>query len=200
MPRRLGGTRYGERMREIILIRHGQTEWSAAGRHTSHTDLPLTQYGERQAAALAPRLAAHPLAAVYGSPRSRARRTAELAGLKITSLDGDLAEWEYGEYEGVTTAEIRRDRPAWTIWRDGCPGGETPAQVGERADRVLDRVRTVLPHGDVALVGHGHQLRVLTARWLGLAPGAGELFWLETGTISVLGYERETPALLAWNT
>lgn len=190
---------YCEVMREIVLIRHGQTEWSANGRHTSHTDLPLTAEGERQAAALAPRLAGRAFAAVYCSPMRRAQQTAKLAGVEITSIDDDLREWEYGAYEGITTEEIRQDHPGWTVWRDGCPGGETPGQVGARADRVLDRVRTLLPTGDVALIGHGHQLRVVTARWLGLPPSAGELFRLETGTLSVLGYERDTPVLLRWN-
>ena len=191
--------RYGEAMHEIVLIRHGQTEWSLAGRHTSHTDLPLTPEGERQAAALAPRLAGRAFAAVWSSPRARARRTVKLAGLEATGIDEDLREWEYGSYEGITTAEIRQTSPKWTVWRDGCPGGETPLQVGARADRVLDRARTLLATGDVVLVGHGHQLRVLVARWLGLPPAGGELFRLETGTLSALGYERETPVLLRWN-
>lgn len=187
-------------MREIILIRHGQrTDWSAAGGHTSQAELPLTAEAERQAAALAPRLAGHPFAAVYCSPMRRAQQAAKLAGLEVTSLDDDLREWEYGLYEGITTAEIRQDRPGWTVWHDGCPGGESPAQVGARADRVLDRARALLPSGDVALVGHGHQLRVVVARWLSLAPSAGELFRLESGTLSALGYERDTPVLLRWN-
>ncbi|MBB5873934.1 putative phosphoglycerate mutase [Allocatelliglobosispora scoriae] len=186
-------------MREIVLIRHGQTEWSLAGRHTSHTDLPLTAEGERQAAALAPRLAGRAFAAIYASPMARAQRTAKLAGLEVTDTDTDLREWEYGSYEGITTPEIRLTSPGWTVWRDGCPGGEAPSQVAARADRVLDRARTLLPGGDVALVGHGHMLRVLVARWLGLPPAGGELFRLETGTLSVLGYERETPVLLRWN-
>jgi broad specificity phosphatase PhoE len=186
-------------MREIILIRHGQTEWSASGRHTSRTDLALTSDGERQSASLAPRLAGRSFAAVYCSPMRRAQETARLLGVPITTVDDDLMEWDYGEYEGLTTVQIREDRPAWTVWRDGCPAGETPAQVGTRADRVLDRARTMLPVGDVALIGHAHQLRVSAARWLGLAPGAGELFRLDTATLSVLGYERETPVILRWN-
>jgi probable phosphoglycerate mutase len=185
-------------MREIVLVRHGQTEWSAAGRHTSFTDLDLTPEGERQAVALGPRLAHRAFAAILCSPLRRATRSAELAGLTCTT-DDDLLEWNYGAYEGRTTGEIRQERPGWSIWHDGCPGGETAQQVGLRADRVLERVRAMLPTGDVALVGHGHQLRVLTARWLGLAPEEGELFRLETATVNVLGYERETEVLLRWN-
>jgi broad specificity phosphatase PhoE len=187
-------------MREIVPVRHGQTEWSAAGRHTSYTDLDLTPEGERQAVQLGDRLAHRAFAAVLCSPARRATHSAELAGLAVTATDDDLLEWNYGAYEGRTTAEIRQERPGWSIWQDGCPGGETAVDVGMRADRVLERVRTMLPSGDVALIGHGHQLRVLTAGWLGLAPDAGALFKLETATVNVLGYERETPALLRWNT
>ncbi|GHJ46839.1 phosphoglycerate mutase [Catellatospora sp. TT07R-123] len=186
-------------MREIVLIRHGQTEWSANGRHTSFTDLPLTAEGERQAGRLASQLAGRAFAAVLCSPLQRAVRTAALAGLDVTATDDDLLEWNYGAYEGRTTSEIRLERPDWTQWQHGCPGGETAGQVGTRADRVLERARTMLATGDVALVGHGHQLRVLTSRWLGLPPADGALFRLETGTTSVLGYERETPVLLRWN-
>lgn len=186
-------------MREIVLVRHGQTEWSASGQHTSFTDLPLTAEGERQAARVAQLLAGRAFAAVLSSPLHRATRTAELTGLTITATDDDLREWSYGAYEGRTTPEIRQERPDWTLWHEGCPGGETAAEVGGRADRVLERCRTMLPTGDMALVGHGHQLRVLTARWLGLGPEAGQLFRLETGTVSVLGYEREVPVLLGWN-
>lgn len=186
-------------MREIVLIRHGQTEWSAAGRHTSFTDLDLTVEGERQATQLGDRLAGRAFAAVLCSPLKRAVHTAELAGLNVTATDDDLLEWNYGAYEGRTTIEIRQERPGWSVWQDDCPGGETAGQVGERADRVLDRVRVMLPSGDVALVGHAHQLRVLTARWLGLPPRGGAMFRLETGTLSVLGYEREKDVLLRWN-
>jgi probable phosphoglycerate mutase len=186
-------------VREIVLVRHGQTEWSANGRHTSFTDLPLTPDGERQSARLAGLLAGRAFAAVLCSPLHRATRTAELAGLEITATDDDLLEWNYGAYEGRTTEEIRKERPDWTLWRDGCPGGETAAQVGQRADRVLERARTMLASGDVALVGHAHLLRVLTARWLGLGPECGALFRLETGTVSVLGFERETQVMLRWN-
>jgi probable phosphoglycerate mutase len=186
-------------MREIVLVRHGQTEWSAAGRHTSFTDLGLTAEGERQSVHVGELLASRAFAAVLCSPLRRAQRTAELAGLTVTATDDDLLEWNYGAYEGRTTAEIRQERPGWSVWTDDCPGGETATQVGVRADRVLDRVRAMLPSGDVALVGHAHLLRVLTARWLGLPPAAGALFRLETATLSVLGYERETEVLLRWN-
>ncbi len=186
-------------MREIVLVRHGQTEWSASGRHTSFTDLDLTAEGERQAVQLGERLSGRAFAAVLSSPLKRALRTAELASLTVTATDDDLLEWNYGAYESRTTAEIRQERPGWSVWHEDSPGGESAAQVGERADRVLERVKVMLPSGDVALVGHAHLLRVLTARWLGLPPHGGELFRLETGTVSVLGYERETPVLLRWN-
>lgn len=186
-------------MREIVLVRHGQTEWSAAGRHTSFTDLDLTPLGEQQAAAVGGALAARAFAAVLSSPLRRAVHTAALAGLSVTATDDDLLEWNYGAYEGRTTPEIRQERPGWTVWNGGCPGGETAADVGLRADRVLERVRAMLPAGDVALLGHAHMLRVLTARWLGLPPADGALFRLETATVSVLGFERETQVLLRWN-
>jgi len=186
-------------MREIVLVRHGQTEWSAAGRHTSYTDLDLTPEGERQSVHLGELLASRAFAAVLSSPLRRSLHSAELAGLTVTATDDDLLEWNYGAYEGRTTAEIRQERPGWSVWHDDSPGGETAEDVGVRADRVLERVRAMLPSGDVALVGHAHMLRVLTARWLGLHPQHGKLFRLETGTVSVLGYERETPVLLRWN-
>jgi len=187
------------RMREIVLIRHGQTEWSAAGRHTSVTDLPLTPEGERRATALATRLAARSFGIVLTSPRVRAQTTARLAGLNGAIVDDDLAEWTYGEYEGRTTPQIRQTDPGWTVWTGFTPGGETAAQVGTRADRVLERVRPVLASADACLVGHGHMLRVTVARWLGLPPSDGALFKLETATLNVLGFERETPVLSAWN-
>ncbi|MFB9238229.1 histidine phosphatase family protein [Plantactinospora siamensis] len=186
-------------MAEIILIRHGQTEWSAAGRHTSHTDVPLTPDGERQAAALAPALAGRRFAAVLVSPRRRARHTAELAGLTVSDIEPDLAEWDYGAYEGRTTADIRAERPDWDLWSDGCPGGESPEQVAARLDRVLARAATLLDTGDVALVAHGHSLRVATARWIGLAAADGGRFRLDTGTLSALGFERDRRVLLRWN-
>jgi broad specificity phosphatase PhoE len=184
---------------EIVLIRHGQTEWSANGRHTSYTDLPLTEEGERQARKVAEALTGIRIAAVLCSPRQRAVRTAELAGLTVTALDEDLVEWNYGEYEGIRTVEIRQTRPDWDLWRDGCPGGETPEQVGARLDRVLDRARKWLPEGHVALVAHGHALRVIAARWIGLPPSAGGLFALDTATLSLLGHEHERQVIRRWN-
>lgn len=186
-------------MAEIVLIRHGQTTWSKAGRHTSVTDLPLTESGEKQAASLAPLLVGRTFALVLTSPRIRATRTATVAGLSGAEIDEDLVEWNYGAYEGITTQEIHDKDPDWDLWRDGCPGGESPEQVGARLDRVLDRARTALTHGDVALVGHGHALRAATARWLGLAPSAGALFLLDTATLSSLGFEREQEVLTGWN-
>jgi probable phosphoglycerate mutase len=186
-------------MAELILIRHGQTTWSASGRHTSHTDLDLTTEGERQARALSPALEPRALIAVLSSPRIRALRTAELAGLAVTTVDPDLAEWEYGEYEGVTTADIRAERPDWSLWTDGCPDGETAEQVGARQDRVLARIRPLLAEGDVGIIGHGHALRVLAARGLGLPPADGALFQLDSGTLSTLGTEHGIPVIVDWN-
>ncbi len=196
-------------MGELILLRHGETEWSRSGRHTGRSDIPLTPRGAVSAAALAPmvaeRVAGERLVGVFSSPAQRARRTAELAGLRVTKTDPDLWEWDYGGYEGITTAEIQREQPGWSLWRDGViPGdadhpGETVEDVGERVDRVLKRAAPLLPHGDVALVAHGHVLRVLTARWLGLAPTDGRLFRLDTGTVSTLGTEHDEPVILSWN-
>jgi probable phosphoglycerate mutase len=184
---------------EIVLVRHGQTEWSAAGRHTSYTDLPLTSEGERQARAVGQALADRRFVAVLSSPRQRALRTAELAGLTVSGVDEDLTEWHYGEYEGITSKEIRATRPDWNLWRDGCPGGESPEQVGARLDRVLARVRPLLAEGDVALVAHGHSLRVAGARWAGLPVAAGGVLALDTATLSTLGYEHERPVIRSWN-
>jgi broad specificity phosphatase PhoE len=192
-------------MGELIILRHGETEWSRAGRHTGRTDLPLTEHGERQSRALAGSLARRGIVRVVTSPAARARRTAELTGLAGAEADPDLWEWDYGGYEGRTSAEIRAERPGWYLWADGVvPGdephpGETLARVGERADAVLARVRPSLAGGDVALVAHGHLLRVLTARWLGLEPAAGRLYALHTGTLSTLGFEHDRPALTSWN-
>ena len=187
-------------MAEIVLIRHGQTEWSANGRHTSYTDLDLTPAGEQQAREAGARLGGRSFAAVISSPRKRALRTAELAGLKVAEATEDLAEWNYGEYEGVTTADIRKTRPGWSLWTDGCPGGESPEQVGARLDRVLARAKALLDQGDVALVGHGHSLRVCGARWVGLPPEDGGRLKLDTATVSTLGFEHETDQVIdTWN-
>ncbi|MCX4472401.1 histidine phosphatase family protein [Micromonospora sp. NBC_01655] len=186
-------------MGEIALVRHGETEWSASRRHTSYTDLDLTPDGERQARALGGVLGGWRFARVLSSPRTRALRTARLAGLAVTATDPDLAEWNYGEYEGRTTADIQADRPGWDIWTDGCPGGESPAEVGERLDRVLGRIAALLDSGDVALVGHAHSLRVLGARWIGLPPAAGGRLRLDTATVSVLGHEHGRRVIQRWN-
>jgi probable phosphoglycerate mutase len=190
-------------MGELILIRHGETEWSRALKHTGRTDIPLTPEGEKAAAALAGDLAARPIVATFSSPAQRARRTADLAGLTELTTDPDLWEWDYGGYEGMTTAEIRLQLPGWFLWLDGViPGvtpGETVDHVGLRADRVLDRVRPLLGAGDVALVAHGHLLRILTARWLDLAADCGRLFRLGTGTLSALGTEHDEPVISTWN-
>lgn len=199
-------------MGELILLRHGQTEWSRAGKHTGRTDIPLTSDGEAAAAALAPALASKKFAAVFTSPAQRAVRTAELAGLtgpdgdgRTTEQDPDLWEWDYGGYEGLTTPQIQKDRPGWFLWRDGVvPGdarhpGETVDEVGARTDRVLSRAAELLPDGDVVLVAHGHVLRVLTARWLRLPASDGRLFRLDTSTISALGTEHDEPVIARWN-
>jgi broad specificity phosphatase PhoE len=187
-------------MGEIVLIRHGQTEWSANGRHTSYTDLDLTSIGEQQARDAGLRLGGRPFAAVISSPRKRALRTAGLAGLTVTETTEDLAEWNYGEYEGITTAEIHRTRPGWLLWTDGCPGGETAEQVGERLDRVLERAKKYLDEGDVALIGHGHALRVCGARWAGLPAKDGGILKLDTATLSTLGFEHGTDQVIdTWN-
>ncbi|PRY51244.1 putative phosphoglycerate mutase [Geodermatophilus tzadiensis] len=185
------------------MLRHGETEWSLSGQHTGVTDLPLLPEGERRARELAPVLGRRRFAAVWVSPRERARRTAELAGLTATGVDEDLVELDYGGYEGRTTAEISEElgRP-WSVWRDpvvpGRTPGETLADVGRRVDRVLGRARELLDGGDVALVAHGHVLRVLTARWLGLEPEAGALFALPAGAYGVLGHEHSRPVLTGW--
>jgi probable phosphoglycerate mutase len=193
-------------MGELILVRHGQTEWSRAGRHAGRTDVPLNDTGETAARALAPVLARRRLDAVFSSPLSRALRTAELVGLSGVTTDANLLEWDYGAYEGLTAAQIQLTRPGWNLWRDGVmPGdaahpGEQLEQVGERTDALLDRVRPILKDGDVAVVAHGHLLRVLTARWLGLSPSAGRLFGHpDPGTLSILGTEDGQAVLCAWN-
>jgi len=192
----------GGRVGEIIVLRHGQTEWSLSGQHTGVTDLPLLPEGEDQARALRTSLADRPLVEVWVSPRQRARRTAELAGLTATRIDDDLVEMDYGGYEGRTTADISAELGrTWSVWRDRGPAGspgESPGDVGVRVDRVLDRARARLADGDVALVAHGHVLRILTARWLRLDPEAGALFALPAGSYGVLGHEHSRPVLTAW--
>ncbi|MFL6240372.1 MAG: histidine phosphatase family protein [Actinomycetes bacterium] len=180
----------------VWLVRHGETDWSLTGQHTGGTDLPLTAKGEERARSLRRVLSAHPFDLVLSSPLQRARRTAELAGFSPDACD-DLREWDYGDYEGRTTADIHTERPGWSLWRDGAPNGETAADVAARADRVVARARAV--DGDVVLFAHGHLLRVLGARWVGLLPEDGRLLALDTGAICVLGYERETAVLQKWN-
>jgi probable phosphoglycerate mutase len=182
---------------ELWLVRHGETEWSRTGRHTSTTDLPLTAAGEAAARALHARLADTAFARVLTSPRERARRTAALAGFPDAVPDERLVEWDYGGYEGLTTPEIRESAPGWTVWSRPTPGGETVADVSARLDDAIADIRTV--DGPILIFGHGHALRALTARWLGLPVEAGSRFILDTGTVSALGYEREEPAVRRWN-
>ena len=186
-------------MSEIVLVRHGETEWSASGRHTGRTNVPLRAQGERQAKAVVALLAGHNFALVLSSPLQRAVRTAEIAGLPDVELDPDLQEWDYGAYEGLTTAEIRERRPGWSLWRDGVPDGETLEHVAARADRAIARIRQSLGDGDVAVVSHGHFLRVLGARWVGLDPSCGAHLALDTATVSVLGFEHAEPVIRRWN-
>jgi probable phosphoglycerate mutase len=186
-------------MGELILLRHGETEWSRTGRHTGRTDVALTSRGEEQAKALAPLLAGRRIVRALASPAQRAQRTAELAGLTGVETDDRLWEWDYGAYEGRTTPDIREERPGWYLWSDGVRAGEAVEQVGARVDAVIEHVRPDLAEGDVALVAHGHVLRVLTARYLGLPPADGRLFRLDTGTISALGTEHDRPVISSWN-
>ncbi|WP_104530305.1 histidine phosphatase family protein [Blastococcus saxobsidens] len=190
-------------MGEVVVLRHGQTEWSRTGQHTGTTDLPLLPEGEDQARSLRAAMTGRRFVEVRVSPMQRARRTAELAGLAVTDVDRDLVEIDYGGYEGRTTADISEELGReWSVWRDGSTTADVPgeamADVGTRVDRVLDRVRDRLADGDVALVAHGHVLRVLTARWLGLAPEAGALFALPAGRYGVLGHEHGRPVLTGW--
>ena len=182
----------------VVVVRHGETEWSASLKHTSHTDVPLTEAGRRSAAALAEALGGWSFSLVLTSPLRRARETCELAGFSdLAAVDPDLREWGYGDYEGLTTPEIRARQPDWSLWRDGCPGGESPAAVGQRADRVLARVRA--SHGDALLFAHGHILRVLSARWLQMEVAAAARFALAAGAFGILDYERETEVIWQWN-
>ena len=185
-------------IKEVYLIRHGETEWSLNGRHTGITDIPLTENGRNLAKRLAPVLATERFALVLTSPLERARKTCELAGLGAhAEIDRDLMEWNYGEYEGLTPKQIDAQAPGWMIFTDGCPGGESPAQVSARADRLVARVRSV--EGDVALFAHGHIFRVFAARWLELPATAGCHFLLDTATLSILSYYRNLPAIRRWN-
>lgn len=183
---------------EIWLIRHGETAWSLSGQHTGRTDIPLTAAGERQAAEIARHLAGRPFALVLTSPLQRARETCRLAGYgDVAQVEPDLCEWDYGAYEGRTSAQIQESVPGWTIWTSPVPQGETIQQVAARATRVIERAAAA--GGDVALFAHGHLLRILTACWLGLPPDAGRFFALGTASVSVLGYERETRVIARWN-
>ena len=183
---------------QIVLIRHGETEWSREGRHTGRTDLPLTERGREEAVALGGALAGRRFALVLTSPLVRAAETCRLAGLgDVAFTRDDLREWDYGRYEGRTTEEIRKERPSWTLWRDGCPEGESSPDVGARADRVVAELRAT--EGDVAVFAHGHLLRVLGARWVGLDPSTGGRLALDTATVSILGHHREVAVLQLWN-
>jgi probable phosphoglycerate mutase len=184
----------------VFLARHGETAWSLSLQHTGLTDLPLTERGERNARALGNRLQNSNFVRVFTSPLQRARKTCELAGFgNVATVDNDLVEWNYGDYEGRTTADIRKDRPDWQLFRDGCPGGESLDAIGARADRVISRLRAV--DGDVLLFSSGHILRILGARWLGLPPAGGGLLLLSTASLSKLGYEhgKADPVIRLWN-
>jgi broad specificity phosphatase PhoE len=190
--------RLGSGVREIVLVRHAETEWSRDGRHTGRTDIPLTDHGRAAARAPAAKLRGRRFALVLVSPSRRARETCELCGLgKDARTREELLEWDYGDYEGLTTAQIEAIRPGWSLWRDGCPGGESPAEVGARADRLIAELRA--DDGEVAVFSHGHMLRVLGARWIELEPSLGARLRLSTGAICVLGYEHAIAALSSWN-
>ena len=182
---------------EVFLVRHGETAWSLSGQHTGSTDIPLTENGENVARELGETLAGREFADVRASPLSRAVETARLAGFDDVQIDDRLKEWDYGEYEGKTTPEIRETRPDWFLWRDGCPGGESPEQVGARADHLLGTLRK--SDGDCVVFAHGHILRVITARWVGQPVSFGARIALSTGSLSILGFERETQVIREWN-
>ena len=182
---------------QVWLLRHAETEWSRTGKHTGHTDVPLTDVGRDVARALGERVADETFSAVLSSPLERARETAQLAGLEITGLRDDLLEWDYGDYEGLKTPEIREKRPGWYLWRDGVPNGESPDDVAVRCDRVIAEVLQI--DGDVALVAHGHILRALGARWVEEHASFGGRLFLSTGSVSVLGFEREVRVIRTWN-
>jgi probable phosphoglycerate mutase len=182
----------------VFAVRHGETEWSLSGQHTGTTDIPLTANGRRLAERIRPVLGKETFELVLTSPLRRARETCDLAGLgEHAVIDADLVEWNYGEYEGLTPKQIHERVPGWLIFRDGCPGGETPTEIGARVDRVIARARAA--KGNVALFAHGHVLRVLAARWVGLPAGDGQRFLLDTGTLNVLAYYRGIPAVKIWN-
>jgi probable phosphoglycerate mutase len=183
---------------EVVLVRHGETEWSRGGQHTGRTDIPLTEDGRRQSEHLGARLGQRRFVLVLTSPLERAADTCRLAGLGAEAeVRDDLMEWDYGRYEGRTTSQIHTEAPGWDLWRDGCPGGESPADVSMRAERVIAELQPLT--ADAAVFSHGHLLRVLAARWLGMPPEAGRSFSLATATVSILGYERETPVISLWN-
>ena len=186
--------------RHVWLVRHGETEWARLGRHTGRTDIALTDTGREQARALRRRLAGHAFGLVLTSPLARAAETAAISGFGAVAVpDPDLQEWDYGDHEGRTTAEIRADHPGWTIWHGPWPGGESVDQVGARADRVVARLRSADTDGDALVFAHGHLLRVLAARWIGLPAASGGLFELATATLSIVGWEREAPSIELWN-
>jgi probable phosphoglycerate mutase len=183
---------------QIFLVRHGETEWSRSGQHTSRTDLSLIEEGRERAAAIGEELSGNSFALILTSPLRRARETAELAGLGAEAeILEDLREWDYGSYEGLTTPQIREQNPGWYLWRDGCPDGEQPEAVQQRADRVLARIRAA--DGDVVAFAHGHILRVIAVRWIGMSVAAGARFALSAGAVSILGFERETEVIWRWN-
>ena len=183
---------------QVWLVRHGATEWSQTRRHTGRTDLPLNDAGREQAESVTRILARHTFELVLSSPLQRAAETARLAGFEAgVKLDDDLMEWDYGEYDGLTTVEIKEKNPGWSLWETGGPGGETPDDVARRADRVVERLRQGT--GDVLVFSHGHFLRVLTSRWLGIPASAGRYFYIGTAGIGVVGYERDSPVVRAWN-
>ena len=187
-----------EGQHEVVLVRHGETEWSRDGRHTGRTEVPLSEQGREDAGRLRAALGSRSFALVLTSPLARAAETCRLAGYgDVANAREELMEWDYGEYEGRTTREIRGELPGWTVWTRDVPGGESVHEVGRRVDRVLGEVRDT--EGDVAIFGHGHLIRVLAARWIGLPPEAGSLLALDTASVSVLGYERETPVIKGWN-
>lgn len=187
-----------EQLRELWLIRHGETEWTISGAHTGRTDIPLTERGREKAQAIREYLAGREFSLVLTSPLARARETCRIAGYgDVAVVDDDLCEWDYGGYEGLRTLQIWAEQPEWRLWRDGVPGGETIDEVAARADRVIER--SLEAGGTVALFAHGHILRILTARWLQLSPDGGRLFALGTGSVSTLGFERDSRVVLRWN-